>query len=224
MTARPAATLLLIFPHPGGGIDVLMMERSSRGFFGGLWVFPGGAVEPGDSSATAVTGGALDDFEFRAAALRETVEELGVAVTTDGVVSLRSDPDVNAQMEALGSQLDGESIRLLSQWVTPAAAPQRFEARFYLAITHAPVELHPDPGEVVTAGWVSPERALERHTSREWSMFTPTVHHLEWLSKFPEAEMAWSAAENAVVEPVEPMVEKDGSEVKVRLPGSARLP
>ncbi|MGH8947319.1 MAG: hypothetical protein ACRDXF_00565, partial [Acidimicrobiia bacterium] len=50
--ARPAATVMLI-RDSGLGMEVLVVHRRPRGFFGGLTVFPGGAVDPVDASELA---------------------------------------------------------------------------------------------------------------------------------------------------------------------------
>jgi 8-oxo-dGTP pyrophosphatase MutT (NUDIX family) len=63
----------------GEGIEVLMLRRSSRGAFGGMWVFPGGQVDPedeaGDELATA-----------RRAAVREAREEAGLDIDPERLV------------------------------------------------------------------------------------------------------------------------------------------
>ncbi|NDG92242.1 MAG: NUDIX hydrolase, partial [Gammaproteobacteria bacterium] len=42
---RPAATVMLIRETPA--LEVLMMRRHAKTVFaGGMWVFPGGAVDP----------------------------------------------------------------------------------------------------------------------------------------------------------------------------------
>jgi 8-oxo-dGTP pyrophosphatase MutT (NUDIX family) len=66
---RPAATVILL----GGGtsgLEVLLAQRNPRSrFMGGAWVFPGGAVAPGDGDGEA---------GLRAAAVRELGEEAGI--------------------------------------------------------------------------------------------------------------------------------------------------
>src|SRR3970282_1287741 len=86
VAARPAATVMLI-RDADGGLEVLMVRRRARGFFGGLTVFPGGAVDPGDSSELTASGvvGRPRDAAYRAAALRELAEETGLALTPVGV-------------------------------------------------------------------------------------------------------------------------------------------
>jgi len=53
-TPRPAATVLLL-RDSRGQLEVLMMQRAgSVAFLGGMWVFPGGRVDPADSSRRAL--------------------------------------------------------------------------------------------------------------------------------------------------------------------------
>jgi 8-oxo-dGTP pyrophosphatase MutT (NUDIX family) len=66
---RPAATVILL-RSGGDGLEVLLAQRNPAArFMGGAWVFPGGAVSPGDGDGE--TG-------LRAAAVRELDEEAGV--------------------------------------------------------------------------------------------------------------------------------------------------
>ncbi|PWR19820.1 NUDIX hydrolase [Zavarzinia compransoris] len=94
--AKPAASLILIGPEG----SVLMGRRPSRSRFApDAWVFPGGRVDAADLRA----GG----DRFRAAAVRETAEETGLAV----------DP---ARLAPLGRA------------ITPSESPIRFDARFFI--------------------------------------------------------------------------------------------
>jgi 8-oxo-dGTP pyrophosphatase MutT (NUDIX family) len=67
---RPAASLLLL---RGGAdaLEVLLVRRNPQArFMGGMWVFPGGAVDAAD--------GAVEEDAHRAAAVRELAEEAGI--------------------------------------------------------------------------------------------------------------------------------------------------
>lgn len=91
VTVRPAATVLLIDDRPD--LQVFMMKRNAAiQFAGGMWVFPGGAVDAGDdaanyqrfcthrteadaSSQLAIEKGGL---AYYVAAIREAFEEAGI--------------------------------------------------------------------------------------------------------------------------------------------------
>ena len=89
---RPAATVTLVRDAPGG-FEVLMMQRNFQSvFMPGMHVFPGGAVDPHDSSADiAALCSGLDDVDasrklgissgglaYWVAAIRESFEEAGI--------------------------------------------------------------------------------------------------------------------------------------------------
>jgi 8-oxo-dGTP pyrophosphatase MutT (NUDIX family) len=73
VTPRPAASVILLRrggKHAERGLEVLLLKRSEQAsFMPGVWVFPGGAVDPGDGDGEA---------GFRACALRELSEEAGL--------------------------------------------------------------------------------------------------------------------------------------------------
>lgn len=229
VTARPAATVLVL-REGAQSFEVLMLHRVARGFFGGLWVFPGGKVEEIDHSDLAREAVAVpedaDDLPWRSAALRETIEEVGVAITDPPLAEpLRAEgAAVFEQVLAHEAVLDGRRLRLLSQWVTPRSAPVRFDTRFYLARVEEDTAPEADPAEATEACWVPPRLALERAADGSWPMIVPTRHHLEWLAGFDDLAAAWEAAGRARIRPVEPIVERDGSEVRITLPDAARLP
>lgn len=101
---RQAATVLLL-RESGGTLEVLMVHRAAAvAFMGGLWVFPGGRLEPGDHSPRALArippdavrscGERLRSLEgarlpaelalgLHVAACRETFEEAGVLLARD---------------------------------------------------------------------------------------------------------------------------------------------
>ena len=71
---RPASTVILL---RGGrrALEVQLLRRTPAArFMGGAWVFPGGAVDPGDERA----GDAGADAAERRAAVREAEEEAGI--------------------------------------------------------------------------------------------------------------------------------------------------
>lgn len=116
VTVREAATVMLVRDEPD--LHVFMLRRSlSAAFVGGAYVFPGGAVDPGDrapelvarthgrtdAEASALLGMADGGLGFWVAAIRESFEEAGVllarSAATDDPVDLDA-PATAARLEA----------------------------------------------------------------------------------------------------------------------------
>jgi 8-oxo-dGTP pyrophosphatase MutT (NUDIX family) len=78
-TPRPAASVIPLRRggrHADRGLEVLLLKRSDKAsFMPGVWVFPGGAVDPEDGEGEA---------GFRACALRELGEEAGIELGEAG--------------------------------------------------------------------------------------------------------------------------------------------
>src|SRR3954452_17627961 len=83
----PAATVVL---HRDGeaGLETLMLRRNSKlEFAGGMWVWPGGRIDPGDYAGGAPTDEpAALEAAARLAAVREAAEEADLAVDPDSLV------------------------------------------------------------------------------------------------------------------------------------------
>lgn len=184
----PAATVLLVTPGHGG-LEVLMVRRPPRGFFGGVWVFPGGTVDPSDH----VEGVGLADGAFRRAAVRELAEEVGI-------------------------HLDVASLAFVSRWVTPAIFPRRYDTRFYLVPQGRAVPLTLATEELEEATYITPAAALGAHQAQQWPMVLPTLAHVRWLARFTSIEEAVEATRKARLDPVTPIVAADGSLVPVDIP------
>ena len=87
--AIPAATLVLMREAEAGPPELLVTERTGQmAFAAGALVFPGGRIDPDDHDSAA--GFALPDAAARIAAIRETIEETGLAI------GLRPAPDAAA--------------------------------------------------------------------------------------------------------------------------------
>ena len=219
---RPASTVILL-RGVEEVIEVLMVRRIPRGFFGGLTVFPGGAVDPEDESdlASEVVRGGQPDLRFRVAALRELAEETGIALTVDG--ALLAPPsrghDLLRDLKTEGKTLDGEALTLISRWVTPEYAPTRYDTRFFLAEAKGAPPVRLDTDELVDHMWVAPTVALERHAAGELEMFLPTVSHLRWLERRSGVDDAIASAAGADGRSlIRPRRMEDGSMVPVHLP------
>lgn len=133
------------------------MRRPDRGSFAGAWVFPGGKVESSDRR-----DGDAEVDHARRAAIRETFEEVGLAV---------------------------DELVVLSEWQPPMEAPTRIRTWFFLA-SSSDAEPAPSADEVAEIAWVSPAEALSRHAAGEWLLYPPTWMTLHRLSAYADADAA----------------------------------
>jgi 8-oxo-dGTP pyrophosphatase MutT (NUDIX family) len=123
---RQAATVILL---RGGAqaLEVLLVKRTPEArFMGGVWVFPGGAVDAGEGEG---------DGAHRAAAIRELREEAAIALEDPGALvkfsrwitpaQVRTRFDTHFFLAPLPAdqepQVDGDECVDLG-WFTPAAA------------------------------------------------------------------------------------------------------
>lgn len=75
---RPAASVVLLRrggKHRDRALEVLLLKRTEEArFMPGVWVFPGGAVDPGDGE---------DEAGYRTCAIRELAEEAGIELAPE---------------------------------------------------------------------------------------------------------------------------------------------
>ena len=199
-------------------LEVLMVQRphTSR-FMPSTWVFPGGAVDESDAGV-GPSSSEVDDW--RVAALRETAEEVGLWITTEGVVEETPEADVFAQAQRLDMTLDADALVYFSNWITPEVFPIRFDTRFFLAVATTDVTGAVDGDELVDLAWISPLEALRREDAGTWDVAFPTRKTLELLASEPTAErLAGRLAELDIVPPIQPRLFVSEDEARIVLPG-----
>jgi 8-oxo-dGTP pyrophosphatase MutT (NUDIX family) len=150
----PAATVVVV-RDARVGPEVLMLHRSSKGAFGGHWVFPGGKLDPADHDPADTDS--LDPY--RRAAVREAAEEADVALHVSDLVTL-------------------------SYWEPPPTQPKRFGTWFFVAAaTHGDVTV--DGHEIHDHAWLAPKEVLARRDRGEVELAAPTWMTLYQLSTHP---------------------------------------
>jgi 8-oxo-dGTP pyrophosphatase MutT (NUDIX family) len=167
--AIPAATVILVRDAPearpdGGRLEVLMLRRTSKVAFGGMWVFPGGKLEDEDRAPDDPPGEAGDEAAARRAAIREAAEECALVV----------DPD---------------EVRTWARWTPPPGAPRRFATWFFLARVPAG-EVAVDGGEILDHRWQPPNEVLAARDRGEVDLAPPTWMTLHELAPLPDVEAA----------------------------------
>ena len=174
--ARPASTVVLLRDTPDGLQTLLLKRNKALLFAGGLWVFPGGAVDPQDIEAAG--GDAL--LASRLAAAREAMEEAGLSPRLDDMV-------------------------LLSHWTTPLVEPKRFSTWIYAAPLDADAEVVIDGGEIHEARWVTVRQAVLEHESGELGILPPTYITLRTLAAYDSVASMLSEQRTSVSPEVFPV-------------------
>lgn len=209
-TPRQAATVILL---RGGAsaLEVLLVKRTEDArFMGGVWVFPGGAVDRHDREAAQ-----------RTATPAETGERTGTtAVREPHSQHAHRTAAVRELFEEARVRLDDPAELVeFSRWITPAEVAVRFDTRFYLAELPAGQTPCVDGQECVELGWFTPAAALQAFERGEIALVFPTIKHLEQLSAFASAHDLLAHARGREVLPVQPRVVLDGEVARVLLPG-----
>lgn len=197
-----------------------MVERAKAlAFAGGALVFPGGRVDPGDHVlATAPNTPDLDDAAARIAAIREMLEETGLAVglspppSPEDAAAIRAglhgDKPFAALIAAAGVTLDLPALVPFARWRPHQAMSRVFDARFYLA--RAPEHAQPqvDGTENVRLLWTSAAQALADADRGATNLIFPTRRNLERLALFTSFRDAVADADAHPITTIIPTVER----------------
>lgn len=158
------ASTVILLRDAAAGLETLMLRRNSKIAFGGMWVFPGGRLDPEDwqgVDAEDVLGAS------RRAAERESLEECGLPV-------------------------DADSMLPFSHWTPPPITPKRFLTWFFAARAGTGT-VSIDHGEIHESEWMSPADALRRRDAQEIELAPPTFVTLFELSAFSTVEESLAA-------------------------------
>ncbi len=213
------------------GLEVFMLRRTNAAVFaGGMYVFPGGRVDPADGEG---------DQAFVVAAIRECYEECGVLLAVDGEGNMVDDGhpalahrqavydgsvDVAALAGEHGLRLSTDALVWMSHWITPKGeTTRRFDTRFFVAASPAGQTSYHDDNETVASMWVRPADALARFSAGELQLMPPTVANLSFLEACADVGAAMGAARAVGTPPcILPKLRIiDGRMMGISLPGDA---
>lgn len=162
--AIPAATVVLLRDGVAG-VETLVLQRNSKLAFGGMWVFPGGRVDPGDRLEDETTDPVAAILHAaRNAAVREAAEEAGLVVEVD-------------------------ALSVYAHWSPPKIAPKRFTTWFFVARA-PPGDVVIDGGEIHEHAWVRPADGIVRRDAGEIELAPPTWVTLHDLAQFATVDDA----------------------------------
>lgn len=202
----------------------MTIRHKSMTFAGGMAVFPGGRVDEADRTLAATLDCEDDEGAHRVAAIREALEETGLAI---GITTKPSADDVRQArellikqgalapvLEAMDWSLDLERVIPFARWHPKnERIPRIFDTRFYLAdLGTGAVELEIDDTETTHLFWTTAAGALDAAERGEISLIFPTRRNLERLALFGSFEEARAQAEAIPVRPIVPQIEDRGGE------------
>jgi 8-oxo-dGTP pyrophosphatase MutT (NUDIX family) len=223
-------------PRVGGAPELLMMERPGHmAFAAGALVFPGGRIEEEDRRAAADLADGSDLAAAKIAAVRETLEETGIAAglspqpTGAALAALRGPPAPDGGFARL---LADNGLTLALDALVPVRAlvpqfqgnpavrrdllPGRGAARLA-----EPVALE---GEAVRAFWASADDVLAQIDAGAAQAIFPTRRNLERLALFATFEEACADAARHEVRTITPWVERRETGSFVCIPDDAGYP
>lgn len=235
----PAATVV-VFRHgqAGGPPEFLMLIRSrTMTFAGGAAVFPGGRVDEADRDLAAALGlEDIDEAAHRIAAVRETLEESGLAIGLTGQIDAARAAHARALLleqgalapvlDAMEWQLDLDALLPFARWhPINERIPRVFDTRFYLAdLGTGAVDVTVDETENTRLFWTTAEQALTRADAGELTVIFPTRRNLERLARFPDFAAAAQECADIPVRKIVPFFEHRDGVPWICIPDDAGYP
>ena len=233
--AIPAATLVL-FREGARAPELLFVERAKAMVFaGGALVFPGGRVDPGDRALALTLPGDPDDMAARVAAIRETIEEVGLAIGLDPVpegerlatlrAALHNGVALGAALHDAGLALDPAPLVPFARWLPAHAHPRIFDTRFYLArLPHGAPAPVVDDTENVRVFWATAQQVLDDADAGRVRIIFPTRRNLERLAGFASFAEAAADAARYPIRPVTPWTDDIDGVPHLRIPDDLGYP
>jgi 8-oxo-dGTP pyrophosphatase MutT (NUDIX family) len=218
----PAATVVLMRDRSDGPPQILMVERSkTMAFAGGAMVFPGGRVDPGDRLLAGDIGLDDEDGAARIAAVREAIEEAGVAPAVvpapDHAViaalqaALAGGATIGTALADVGALLEPDQLIPFARWLPLGMRHRIFDTRFYLARHHdaAPPPVV-DATENTRLLWTTAADALAEADAGRTTVIFPTRRNLERLALFDSFAATVADANAHAIRAITPWIESRG--------------
>lgn len=230
----PAATLIILRDGASADAppDLLMVERAgTMAFAGGAWVFPGGRVDPGDHELARRLGATdPDEAAARIAAIRETLEEGGLAIGIDPMPGETTTAAMRTALhngQAIGDVLDAHGLRVrldglvpYGRWCPSHRTTRVFDARFYLTRLPADAPIATVDGtENVTLAWHDAATVLVTA-----AVIFPTRRTLERLAQFSDTAAMLADAAAYPVRTIVPWTERREGVEHICIPADLGYP
>ncbi len=235
LTAPPldAATVVMLRDGPAGLQVLLMRRHQASNVLGGVYVFPGGKLDPEDQNPLWLERLSQDSDTLHqrlnepdlpteratglfVAAMREAYEECRVLLgcashASPGVhpvlQALRSGQSWHSAFQSQALALHTDALLPWCRWITPRQASvtnKRFDTRFF--VTQVPDDqlAEHDNFEATEVLWITPRDALLRYWNREIELAPPQIMSLVHLNRHPNAQSVLTEAQNRRPPVIEP--------------------
>ena len=238
--AIPAATIVIFRNGPAGQPPEILMTIRSRNmvFAGGMAVFPGGRVDEADFDLARTMAGSddVDEIANQIAAVRETLEETGLAIGLNGEINADSARKARERLlevkalapvlEEFGWSLDLTQMTPFARWYPKNENIARvYDTRFYLAnLGTGEVDIEADLSENTHLFWTSAQGALDAAETEEIKIIFPTRRNLERLALFNSFEEAKAQAEAIPVRTIVPKVDQSSGQPMLTIMEDAGYP
>lgn len=234
--AIPAATLVLFRESESGPPELLIVERArAMVFAGGALVFPGGRVDPEDYALAAIYAGDDAHGAARIAAIRETIEEAGIAVGLSPHPTIAQLAAIRAGLHAgkpFGALLHNHALTLdlaalvsFARWLPAHAHMRIFDTVFFLAAlpANAPEPIV-DATENTRVFWMSAQNVIDEADAGRATIIFPTRRNLERLAQFGSFAEARDHARAMPLRTVTPWTEQRGEVSYLCIPDDLGYP
>lgn len=178
-----------------GPDEILLVKRASNmAFAAGAIVFPGGRVDPDDHEVARQHGYGDDDGDgaARVAAIRETLEETGLAVGWEGLnggaigdvrAALQSGVLLSDILARRGEILALDALVPFARWCPNFKEARTFDTRFYaMSAPQQDEALSFEEAELSHLFWASAAETLAMADRGEVAVIFPTRRNLEKLA------------------------------------------
>ena len=220
---RKAATLLLVQPGNPLEVFMMQRPRRGtfpnlHVFPGGKVDAEDDALDHlceglGDAEAAVMLGVDHGGLRYWVTAIRECFEECGVllAYRADGTLFeardateaacfddyrnalAAGDLDLRTLAQREDLRLATDKVRYFSHWITPPAAPVRFDTRFFVAAMPSGQRAVGHRSETVSGTWVTATQALANHDAERWQMIHPTLTTLKTVARYGSVDALLAA-------------------------------
>lgn len=232
--AIPAATVVLFRDCASGPPELLMVERAATmAFAGGAMVFPGGRIDPGDALLAELIAPDVADGAARVAAIRETLEEAGIAIGFDPLPSTEDFRAMRARLhdgETMGAIMGDHALALdslipFARWLPAHANMRIFDTLFYIAaLPPGSPEPVVDATENVAARWTTAADVLAAADAGTSHIIFPTRRNLERLARYGSFADAVADARAHPVRTITPFIEEREGGPHLCIPDDAGYP